>query len=52
MDLVIPTNGALMATLAIAGVSFEDWFKFIVKRLAVLYLLSALALFIAILIGI
>lgn len=28
-NLVIPTNGVLMASLAIAGVPFEKWFRFI-----------------------
>jgi uncharacterized ion transporter superfamily protein YfcC len=50
MDLIIPTNGALMATLAIAGVSFDDWFKFILRKLLILYVLCSVALLIAIII--
>lgn len=33
MDMIVPTNGALMAVIAIAGISYDEWFAFAVKRL-------------------
>jgi len=50
-DLVTPTNGALMALLAAAGVSYDEWFKFIIKKYLILLGLGALAMVIAIKIG-
>ena len=43
-DLIIPTNGGLMAVLAIAGISFDIWFKFALKLISVIMILSAIAL--------
>ena len=37
MDLIVPTNGALMAVIAIAGISYNEWVKFLVKRLLLVY---------------
>lgn len=51
MNMIAPTNGALMAIITMAGISYHEWFKFILKRLAILFLLCSFALFIAILIG-
>lgn len=51
-DLLIPTNGSLMAVLAIAGISFDKWFKFIFKRTLVIFLLGAVAIIVATYIGI
>ncbi len=42
-DLLTPTNGALMAMLAAAGVRYEDWFRFAITLCAVLLALGALA---------
>jgi uncharacterized ion transporter superfamily protein YfcC len=42
-DLLTPTNGALMAMLAAAGVRYEDWFRFALPLLGGLLLLAALA---------
>lgn len=50
-DLVTPTNGALLAILAAAGVSFEDWFRFAAPRYLGLMALGAVSIFIAIAIG-
>jgi uncharacterized ion transporter superfamily protein YfcC len=52
MDLIIPTNGALMAVIAIAGLSYKEWFAFILKRLLIIYLLCVIALFAAISMGV
>lgn len=50
-DLIIPTNGALMAVLAIAGISFDKWFKFVIKMVLVIMAISAAALVVAIFIN-
>jgi uncharacterized ion transporter superfamily protein YfcC len=47
-DLIIPTNGGLMAVLAIAGISFDKWFKFAIKFVLVIFGISAIALVVAI----
>jgi uncharacterized ion transporter superfamily protein YfcC len=41
-DLLTPTNGALMAMLAAAGVRYEEWFRFAVPLCAALLALGAL----------
>ena len=48
MDLFIPTNGALMAILAVAGISFDRWVRFIWKPLLMIFLLAAVAVVIAV----
>lgn len=51
MDLIIPTNGALMAVITIAGISYRDWLDFVIKRLLILFLFCGISLVIAIAIG-
>lgn len=51
MNMISPTNGSLMAIITIAGISYDEWFRFIFKKLALLFLLGSVALFIAIFIG-
>lgn len=51
MDLIIPTNGALMGVLAVAGISFDRWVRFIWKPLLMIFLLAAVALVVAVQIG-
>jgi uncharacterized ion transporter superfamily protein YfcC len=50
-EMVTPTNGALMAMLAAAGVRYEDWLRFVVPLGAGLLLLAALALALAVVVG-
>ncbi|MDH3733861.1 MAG: YfcC family protein [Gemmatimonadota bacterium] len=50
-DLITPTNGALLAILAAAGVRYEDWLKFMVPRYLALMALGFVSIFIAIAIG-
>jgi uncharacterized ion transporter superfamily protein YfcC len=50
-DILTPTNGALMAMLAAAGVRYEDWFKFALPLCAALMLLAAVALTVAVAVG-
>jgi uncharacterized ion transporter superfamily protein YfcC len=44
---IIPTNGVLMASIAIAGVPYEKWFKFIWPLFLVLSVLGGLILILA-----
>jgi uncharacterized ion transporter superfamily protein YfcC len=50
-DLVTPTNGALLAILASAGVRYEEWMKFTFPLYLALVGLGAVAIAIAIAIG-
>jgi uncharacterized ion transporter superfamily protein YfcC len=47
-ELLTPTNGALMAVLAAAGVPYDVWLKFTVPRWLVLLLLAVAALGLAV----
>ncbi len=49
-NIVIPTNGVLMAMLGIAGVPFEKWFRFVLPLFLVLILIAFGALAVAVLI--
>jgi len=51
MELITPTNGALMAVTAAAGVKYGDWLGFAVPLFAALLALGAAAIVIAIAIG-
>jgi len=50
-NLIIPTNGVLMAVLGIAGVPYEKWFKFILPLFLILISIGAIFLTIALYIG-
>lgn len=50
-NLIIPTNGVLMAMLGLAGVSFEKWFKFILKLFIFSMILALVFIAIAVIIG-
>lgn len=50
-ELLTPTNGAMMAILAAAGVRYEDWLRFTVPIALLLYALGAAAVAIGIAIG-
>jgi uncharacterized ion transporter superfamily protein YfcC len=50
-DILTPTNGALMAMLAAAGVRYEEWFKFALPLCAALFLLAGIALAVAVAVG-
>jgi uncharacterized ion transporter superfamily protein YfcC len=50
-ELLTPTNGALMAVLAVAGVRYEDWFRFLVPLYLMLFALGAVAVGVGIAIG-
>ena len=50
-ELLAPTNGALVAVLIAAGVRFDRWLKFAIPLLALPFALGAVAVVIAIAIG-
>ncbi len=50
-DIITPTNGALLAVLAAAGVRYEEWIKFAMPLYLALVALGALSIAIAIAIG-
>ena len=51
-ELLTPTNGALMAVTAAAGVKYGDWLEFAVPLFAALLALGGLAIVVAIAIGV
>jgi uncharacterized ion transporter superfamily protein YfcC len=50
-EIITPTNGALMAMLAAAGVRYEDWLKFVLPLLGLLVTLAVVALMVGVGIG-
>jgi uncharacterized ion transporter superfamily protein YfcC len=50
-DILVPTNGALMAILAASGVPYGKWIRFLTPIYGVLFLLGLVAVGIAIVIG-
>lgn len=52
MDLLIPTNGALMAIIALARIPYGSWFRFAIVPTLYILALGALALIAAILLGV
>ena len=50
-NIIIPTNGVLMAVLGMASVPYEKWARFILPLVLILIALSAAILFAAVLIG-
>jgi len=50
-DLLYPTQGALMAIIAIAGIPFDKWFKFIFKFVLAMLGVGAIAIVVAVYIG-
>jgi uncharacterized ion transporter superfamily protein YfcC len=50
-ELITPTNGALMATLAAAGVRFDKWLRFATPLFLLLFLLGIIAIFTGIVTG-
>jgi uncharacterized ion transporter superfamily protein YfcC len=50
-DLIVPTNGTLMAVLAISGVSYNKWLKFAVKPMILMMILAAISIIFAVTTG-
>ncbi len=51
MDLLVPTNGALMAVIALAGIPYNKWLRFAIVPTLLILSLGAVALLVAIWIG-
>lgn len=51
-DLVTPTNGALLAILAAAGVRYEEWLRFTLPQYLLLLGLGAVSVILAIVLGV
>lgn len=51
MDLIVPTNGATMAIIALAGINYKNWIQFIIKPVLIMLGIGAVAIVIAIQIG-
>jgi uncharacterized ion transporter superfamily protein YfcC len=51
-ELLTPTNGALMAIVAAAGVPFNNWLKFAAPLIGLLMALGALAIVAGIALGV
>jgi uncharacterized ion transporter superfamily protein YfcC len=49
---IVPTDGALMAVLALAGVSYTQWLRFALPICAALFALSGVALIVAVVVGV
>lgn len=47
-ELITPTNGALMAMIAAAGVGYKDWLRWLLKTYALLVALAIIALIVAV----
>ncbi|MDM9630920.1 YfcC family protein [Robiginitalea aurantiaca] len=52
MDFIVPTNGALMAIIAVAGIPYNKWIHFIWRPLLILFLVAALGIVTAVFTGI
>jgi uncharacterized ion transporter superfamily protein YfcC len=50
-EVITPTNGALMAMLAAAGVRYEDWLRFVIPLCGLLMLLATIAIVTAVAVG-
>lgn len=50
-NIIIPTNGFLLAVLGIAGVPFDKWFKFILPLFLQLFLAGIIFIYIGYLLG-
>lgn len=50
-DLFVPTNGALMAVLAISGIPFNQWIRFIARPTVLIMALAAMTLVYAVMVG-
>ncbi len=51
MDLIVPTNGATMAVIALGRLKYNEWFKFIIKPTLIMMLVGAIAIVVAVRIG-
>ena len=52
MEMIIPTNGALMAIIAVAGISYDKWVKFVWKPLLLCFVIAVIAVLVGVYSGI
>lgn len=50
-DMIVPTNGALMAIITISGIPYDKWLKFAIKPTLLMLLIGAIGIIVAIAIG-
>ncbi len=50
-NIIVPTNGVLMGILALAGIPYDRWFKFLFPLMIQVWILGCLALAVAVWIG-
>jgi len=48
MDLVTPTNGAIMAVLAASGTTYKEWIQATWKPTAIIFLIGIVSVFVSI----
>lgn len=51
-DIIVPTNGGLMAVLVAAGVDYDEWLRFVAKPYACIFGLGVAALLVAMAVGV
>ena len=51
MDMIVPTNGALMAVLAISSIPYDQWLKFVAKATLLIMIIAGIAVVVAVAIG-
>ena len=51
MGMLVPTNGALMAIIAVAGISYDKWVKFVWKPLLLCFVIAAIAVLVGVYTG-
>ncbi len=47
-DMIVPTNGALMAVIAISGIPYNKWLKFAIRPTLLMLLVGAIAIIVAV----
>ncbi|MBA4746260.1 MAG: YfcC family protein [Muricauda sp.] len=50
-DMIVPTNGALMAIIAIAKIPYDKWLKFALKPTLLMLLIGAITIITAVVLG-
>ncbi len=48
MDVIVPTNGALMAIIALGGIKYNIWIRFIIKPTLLMLAIAAIAILVAV----
>ena len=51
MGMFVPTNGALMAIIAVAGISYDKWVKFVWKPLFLCFVIASIAVLVGVYTG-